>query len=178
MSELTGKNQFEAICCLISVRKLLATEVLAAPDKYELFRYASFTEILVNLNYLVQLSIRLFDKRITFKDDITITDKVKDISDLIRDFRNAAVHSGSDLRYFGEKSHPHGQKSFFGHIVGLGESEIDPQCSSEYSDDTAYFTGTQRIYLNRHIKRAYSELLELYRAYLSKHVMRLIEGGY
>ncbi len=171
MTKLQGNKKFEILCCLTSVNRLLNTKILWTKDR-DLFQYASFTEVLINLNFALQFAKIVLKKEIDFADDIRTHGEIKNITSLIRFFRNAACHIASPNRYFGDPNHPSGLKSMFSHINGKGVDDIDPLCESKYEDDVAYFVGTEVLYLKRHIERAFNEAIQVYKDFLSAHVMR------
>ena len=183
METLTGNTQFEVIVSLSSIRRLLNSRILES-SKYEVFRYAVLTEVLVSLHYLLDLSEKKFSKRISFTDDVIIRKyadpkkSIYDISDLVRAFRDGACHINSGRRYFGKMDDSKGQKSFFSFLVGLGQMDMDISFEPKYEDDVAYFMGKEVLYLNRHIKRAFDELKIFYSNYLPDHLMKFINGDY
>jgi hypothetical protein len=125
------------------------------PDKsgHILFR-AAFIELLIALRDLMYKSEK-YASRISFDDDVKKTDKIKDVSDLIKYVRDALCHPDSDYHYI----EPGNIKATFNVYFGKGTvvKKGSYEQTSKYDDDTCFFFGSQGIYLNRHIIRAFEE---------------------
>jgi hypothetical protein len=98
-----------------------------------------------------------YENRIDFKDDIYPDHilKVYDITDLVKIFRDACCHVNSGKRKIG--------KNFgisFVFQKGIGQHIVTDEVKLEclYEDDKSYFMGGNKIYLKRHIERAYEEV--------------------
>jgi hypothetical protein len=93
--------------------------------------------------------------RIDFTDDVSISGPVKDATSLIKYVRDAMCHLDSENHYL-DANH---MKASFNVIFGKGiVAKInDFEQSSPYQDDVCFFFGSQRIFLNRHIRRALEE---------------------
>jgi|SRR5438552_6368805 len=118
-----------------------------------LFR-AAFVELLVNLRDLMYKTEK-YAARIAFTDDVSVTEQVKDVTGLIKYVRDALCHPDSDNHYI-EKGNI---KATFNVCFGKGTllKMPDFEQSNPYEDDTCFFFGSQRIFLRRHIVRAYEE---------------------
>jgi len=172
-SDLELKKHFEIMCTLRSLNGLLQSQILWSSEK-EIYRYAVFTEVLVHLNFLLVESNRQLGKRVSFTDDIKIHDDIKDVTDLIRNFRNAACHIGSELRSFGDKNDPLGKKSFFSDFHGKNRTGTEPSVETIYNDDVGFICGLDILYLKRHIERAYQEVWSNFKLCFSEGVIKFI----
>ena len=119
---------------------------------------AILTRILICLRDLLYKTEHLANNRINFIDDVKIDkqQKISDVTDLIKFMRDALCH---------EESKNHNSKDFIGLTLNLGI--IRGKCSilqsptksfgTDYEDDICFITGSQKLYLNRHIIRAFNE---------------------
>ncbi len=136
----------------LRLESLFRTNLIA---KNETTSNSVLIEILINLNDLL-IKAKKNDKRITFNDDIIIDEKFKiyDITDLIKNFRDAACHIHSFRRKIDSNNVSFGKafgKCNWGAINGV-------EIKSKYDDDIAIIMGTNILYIKRHIYRVYSEL--------------------
>jgi hypothetical protein len=136
------------------IDKILASGIFNPNNAgHPLFR-AAFVELLINLRDLMYKAEK-YTARISFTDDVTMTQDVKDVTGLIKYVRNALCHPDSDNHYI-EKGNV---KATFNVIFGKGTllkmGEFEQ--SSPHQDDTCFFFGSQRILLRRHILRAFDE---------------------
>jgi hypothetical protein len=118
-----------------------------------LFR-AAFVDLLINLRDLMYKTEK-YAGRISFTDDVKVTEQVNDVSGLIKYVRDALCHPDSDNHYL-EKGNI---KATFNVCFGKGTllKMEDFEQSNPYPDDTCFFFGSQRIFLRRHVLRAYDE---------------------
>jgi len=114
---------------------------------------SAFIEVLICLRDLMYKTEK-YDKRIDFDDDIVKTDDIKDITDTIKYVRDALCHLNSDNHYI-EKNCLASYNIVYGkgQMLNIGDSGQ----SSDYDDDVCFFFGAQKIYLVRHIVRAFGE---------------------
>lgn len=122
-----------------------------ANSRHVLFR-AAFIEMLIALRDLMYKSQK-YTSRISFDNDVKKTDKIKDVSDLIKYVRDALCHPDSDNPYI----EPGDIKASFNVAFGKDKSMKmgDFEQASKYNDDICFFFGSQEIYLKRHITRAF-----------------------
>lgn len=129
-----------------------------------LFR-AAFIEMLIALRDLMYKSQK-FASRISFTDDVPQSEKVKDVSDLIKYVRDALCHPDSDNHYI-EKGNI---KATFN--VAFGKANLmkigDFEQKTLYEDDICFFFGSVGIYLKRHILRAYKDAKSNLEPYVQK----------
>lgn len=117
-----------------------------------LFR-AAFIELLIALRDLMYKSEK-YAERISFSEDIVITDKINDITGVIKHVRDAICHPDSKNHYI-EK----GMKASFNVQFGRGVlcKINDYEQANPYQDDICFFFGLQHIFMRRHIVRAFEE---------------------
>lgn len=126
-----------------------------APEKagHPLYR-AAFVEMLIALRDLMYKTEK-YASRISFTDDVKVTDKITDVTGLIKYVRDALCHPDIDNHYLESGN----IKATFNVVFGKGAllKMGDFEQSNPYQDDTCFFFGSQRIFLRRHILRAYEE---------------------
>lgn len=120
---------------------------------------ASVTLLLVHLSDLLQKA-KIDGKRVSFVDDVTVSDAIADVTDVVRACRNAACHVTS-----GQHQIDAGKFTF---CVVAGYSPtafsingVDRGCA--YHDDLAIYYGSTRVYLRRHLLRSFEEVATLYK---------------
>lgn len=115
---------------------------------------SALTELLILVRDLMAKA-EIYAEPINFTDDINIKDNVQDVSGAIKFVRDAVCHVDSE-------KHNHDMCNARlkfniawgkGPFMKFGEVEI----KSDYEDDVCFFFGHQKLYLNRHLKRAYLE---------------------
>ena len=116
--------------------------------------WSAFIELMICLRDLLRKSEK-YATRISFTDDILTNDYVKDVHDAVVAMRDAGCHIDSYKKHLGK---PQYRASF---IVVRGKGKpfsiggIEP--SSDYEDDLTFFHGMNRLYMKRHILRAFEE---------------------
>jgi hypothetical protein len=118
-----------------------------------LFR-AAFIELLIALRDLMYKAQKHVS-RISFEDDIKKTDKINDVSDLIKYVRDALCHPDSENHYIETGNIKSTFNVAFGRVnlMKIGDFEQ----ASKYEDDICFFFGSHGIYMQRHIIRAFQE---------------------
>jgi len=120
---------------------------------------SAFIDLIIKLRDLTCKSEKL-GKRINFKEDVVMLkdgngkEIVKDITDAIKYVRDAACHINS-LNHILNKNIVFTFNIAYGKINLLSMPGIS--LASDYDDDICFFYGEQKLYLNRHIMRAYEE---------------------
>lgn len=122
---------------------------------------AAVVLLLINLSDLLGKAHK-DGRRVDFTDHVEVTEKIKDVTDLIRECRNAACHTGSGEHKFDDV----GKFTF---VLVLGE---DPRAMNihgnvlgcDFKDDAAIFYGSKRVYLRRHLHNALVEVTKIYPA--------------
>ena len=141
---------------------ILGTEIFDKENRKNTLLKSAFIELLICLHDLVYKTEK-YSSRISFDEDIVKNDQVNDITDVIKYMRDALCHLDSDNHYL-EKGD---NKAIFNIIYGEGSifTLFGYVQESYHSDDTCFFYGSQKIYLNRHIlptvEEARSKLLPL-----------------
>ena len=115
---------------------------------------SALTELLIRLRDLMA-KVEYYASRINFQDDINQNEKITDVSDSIKFIRDAICHIDS-------KNHNHDEcNARLSYNITYGKCNLmkigDLEIKSDYKDDVCFFFGSQKLYLNRHIKRAYNE---------------------
>lgn len=136
------------------IGEILKTNIFSPENQQHTLSQSAFIEVIILLRDLIQKA-KKYNLKISFKDDVLITDKVQDVSDLIAFIRNAACHIESD------KNDVDQSNNRIRFCVAYGKcrfAEInDVVIASDYEDDICFFFGEQKIYLRRHIIRAFNE---------------------
>ncbi len=120
---------------------------------------SAFIELIIRLRDLVYKCEKL-GNRIEFNDDIIILrgknskEIVKDVTDAIICMRGATCHIESDKNLFNDNI-------IFSFNIAYGKVNIiatpNKKLSLDYEDDACFFSGEQKLYLKRHIVRAFEE---------------------
>lgn len=155
--KLTIENVYEIMQDKEDIEKILNSNVFFRRSNPDWIREkAAFILLMIDLRDLVWKSEYFAGKRIAFKDDIIPFRKVVDVTDLITYVRDAAVHNTS-----GNSRVEQGKLSF---VVGVGKGNFvqigQLTLSGDYEDDICFFFGPARIYLHRHIIRAFKEAID------------------
>ena len=130
------------------IDRILATNIFSPENAGSPFFRAAFIEVLIALRDLMYKAEK-YASRISFTDDVRLTEQVTDVSALIKFVRDALCHPDIDNHYI-EKGNI---KATFNVCFGKGILLKTPKFeqSSPYNDDTCFFFGSQRIFLRRHI---------------------------
>ena len=91
-----------------------------------------------------------FSNRLSFIDDVVISEKVSDVTDLITYVRDALCHIDSQKHLFCSNKITYCIACGKGNLIKIGDKTI----TSDYNDDICFIFGEQKIYLKRHIFRA------------------------
>lgn len=152
--DFSTKNQIEG--AIERIDEILATNIFLEPTPHNhVFHNSAFIELLILLRDLA-FKTEKYASRISFTDDVLIDARVTDVTDLIKYKRDALCHRESDNHILNKTR---GWAVTFCGVKGkglyaqFGELVLE----SEYSDDICYFFGAQKIYLSRHIIRAFDE---------------------
>jgi len=115
---------------------------------------AAFTEVMICLNDLMVKSDK-FATRISFTDDVDITPEVYDATELIIFVRDAVCHIG----IYNHFVVPNKIKAGFNVAYGKGSFPLFTGfvLVCPYENEVTFHFGLYRIYLVRHIIRAFEE---------------------
>ncbi len=154
MSELDFFMKNDARTAIERVEKLLDCGIFQQKNSSHVLFQAAFIELLIALRDLM-CKTEKYSSRIVFDDDVKKTERIKDVTDLIKYVRDALCHPDSDNHYIEAGN----IKATFNVVFGQGSLlKIDGfEQSSLYKDDICFFFGSQGIYLKRHIVRAFHE---------------------
>jgi len=133
-------------------------DFLNKPDESAYFlERSAFIELLIITRDLMYKT-ELYATRIDFTDDVVQTDKVNDVTDLIKFARDAVSHPESQNHFLDSDSR---RRRVTNNIL-RGEIAIDIEgliISSDYIDDICLQVGTQKVYFRRHLHRAVQEAI-------------------
>ena len=133
---------------------LLSCGIFQPQNSHNVLFRAAFIELLIALRDLMYKSEK-FSTRIAFVDDVKRTEKINDVSDLIKYVRDALCHPDSENHYIEVGNIKSTFKVAFGKVKVLKMGDFEQ--SAQYQDDICFFFGSQGIYLKRHIMRAFEE---------------------
>lgn len=152
--ELSFFDRSDIESSIARIEEILACGIFA-PEKSEnvLFR-AAFIEVLIALRDLMYKSEK-YSSRIDFSDDVQQQHGISDVSDLIKYVRDALCHPDSSNHYIEKNIVQATFNVAFGKVNLLKIGDFEQV--SEYPDDICFFFGSQRIYLQRHVTRAFEE---------------------
>ncbi|WP_122602901.1 hypothetical protein [Pseudomonas viridiflava] len=138
------------------IEQVVASGIFNPANGNSPFFQPSFIAVLISLRDLM-FKVEKYSSRIDFSDDVTQLGNVKDVSGLIKFVRDALCHPDSDNHYL-----ENGVKATFNVVFGAGciADYGDYRQESLYEDDICFFFGRHRIYLRRHIVRAFEEASE------------------
>ena len=147
--------------CELNIRRidaLLSCGIFSPAGSTNILQASAFIELIICLRDLLHKTEK-YAKRISFTDDVITNEYVCDITDAVTAVRDACCHINSFKRLFDDR----GSRGSFNVIYGKSTfMKIgDPELTSDYEDDIAFFYGTNRLYMNRHIVRAFKEAQEL-----------------
>ncbi|CAN5433607.1 hypothetical protein BH18ACI1_BH18ACI1_08280 [soil metagenome] len=142
------------------IEAVITTPIFALENHEHPLRQAAFTELIICLNDLLQKSKSL-GVPVTFNDDVVITKDVSDITDAVNKLRNAICHISSPLNLL-INTKDSKIKPVFGILYGKVQAVFviagEEMMSSDYEDDLCFTYGNLKLYLRRHIFRAFDEV--------------------
>jgi len=154
------REQSEAMYEFDRISEILENQIFDKKNWKNPLVQSAFIELVIRLRDLLYKCDNS-GNRIKFTDDIVVLNGkeiVRDITDAISYVRNATCHIESD-RYLLDG------KTVFYFNVAYGKGKIanisGKELISDYEDDVCFFFGDQKLYLNRHIVRALSEVKEV-----------------
>lgn len=142
------------------LNKLISSRILWEFNN-PVHRQSVLIEVLVLLKDLL-IKADQIGKRVNFIDDVLVDDKlkIKDVTGLISNFRDAACHSDSFRRLYGDGGIILSFNEARGvtNLISIGDYVI----GCKYDDDLIFNMGKHCLYLKRHIERAYNELCDIF----------------
>ncbi|UFH54863.1 hypothetical protein [Spirosoma sp. KNUC1025] len=110
-----------------------------------------FSELITLLNDVLHQADQL-DKRVGFMDNVGVNGKIQDITSLVEWMHERLPNLPADQP--GQLSDNHLNRYF---DRGTGYFANGYFFTADFDDELAFFVDDQRIYLNRHIRRAITE---------------------
>lgn len=133
------------------IRDLIGSRIFDQPHPLQA---SAFIDLMICLRDLLYKAEQ-YASRVAFTDDILINERVKDVTGAVTAVRDACCHIDSVTRVFDTR----GNRG--SHMVGYGKGTLlksgDLEMKSDYADEIAIFYGKNRLYLKRHIVRAFEE---------------------
>ena len=136
------------------IQELRGSGIFDSNNAGHVLLQSAFIDLMISMRDLMYKTEK-YAERISFADDILPNEYVKDVTGAITAVRDACCHIDSFKKLFDERGN---RGSFMvvygkGNLIKIGDLEL----KSEYEDDTAIFYGKNRLYLKRHIVRAFQE---------------------
>lgn len=152
LKEMNFATKMEVKYDIIRIEDILASQIFRCENSSNPLFASAIVEIMIRLRDLLYKSEK-FGHRVEFSDDLIACDKVADITDSIKYVRDAINHIDSENNRTGETI------SICNVIFGKGICFRigDKEFGSDYDDEIRFFYGSQGLYLNRHIIRAFEE---------------------
>ena len=158
MNIIDFKAQNEIQTDMKRITEILNSQIFSRGNCRNPLLESAFIELIIRLRDLMYKCDKL-GNRISFQDDIIkIKDQnsnagVEDITDAIGFVRNAACHIESGKNLIDQSC-----VFIFNVFYGKGKMKVaQKEYTSDYSDDICYFYGEQKLYLHRHLIRAFKE---------------------
>lgn len=147
------------------INELLSCGIFDSVNSGNVLQSSAFTDLIICLRDLLYKTEK-YAKRILFTEEIMTNTYVHDITDAVTAIRDACCHINSFKRLFDDKRNRGSFMVIYGKgtLMKIGDLEL----KSDYKDDIAFFYGKNRLYVNRHIRRALKEATELLQPALSK----------
>lgn len=137
------------------ISTLLSCRIFEPENSGHPLQQSAFIELMICLRDLLHKAEK-YGSRVSFTDDILTNSYVTDVSDAVRAIRDACCHIDSFKRDFDAN----GNRGSY--LVAYGKCNLakinDLELKSDYEDDIAVFYGTNRLYFNRHIVRAFTDV--------------------
>lgn len=139
---------------IVRVEELIGSGIFDPKNSSNILLNSALTELLILVRDLMAKS-KKYAQPIIFTDDINVTNEVKNVSDAIKFVRDAICHIDSQNRNHDNCRARLSYNIAYGKccLAKIGDVEI----KSDYNDDICFFFGSQKLYLKRHIIRAFKE---------------------
>jgi hypothetical protein len=154
MKQMDVPAQEECESTINRIADLINCGIFEKQNSKHILRHSAFIELMICLKDLLEKA-RIYAKRISFTDDIMTNEYVTDVHDAVTAMRDACCHINSFKRHLGKPEYTGSFLWIYG-SGGLAKSG-DVELRSDHSDDMAFFHGTNRLYMRRHIIRAFEE---------------------
>jgi len=170
--QIDFKTKTEIETDIDRITQILKCDIFSQQNCRHPLLQAAFIELIIRLRDLLYKCDK-FDGRVNFSDDVVYLKykdyygkekEVKDITDAVAYIRNAACHIESELNFLDPNI-------IFIFNVAYGKHNIistpKKNLTSDYGDDVRFFYGEQKLYLKRHIIRAFEESKKFLSQYLT-----------
>lgn len=139
------------------IDEIFGTRIFEPENSDNPLKQSAFIELIILLQDLLHKCDH-YDRRVDFDDHIFKNNYVHDVTECIKALRDFYCHVNSFKGHLDD----HGNRVSFMWATGPCSLAMvgDVDLNSEFSDDIAFFFGTNRLYFYRHILRAYSEAKE------------------
>ncbi len=156
--QMDFSSQQECKGTIKRIRELIGCKIFESNNSKHILYNSAFIELMICLRDLLEKA-QIYAHRLTFTDDVIPSEYVRDIHGLVKAMRDGCCHIDSYTKPLGKPQH----RGSFNVMYGKGSlAKInDVELKSDYTDDIAFFHGTNRIYLKRHIIRAFEEAVTL-----------------
>lgn len=144
----------EILMDVLQIQEILKSNIFAIENARHPLKQSAFTQLMICLHDLLQ-KCKKSKVPVEFTENVDITADVSNITDLIASIRGAVCHITSNTHQL----HDEGGKFTFNTNYGAGTFGVigGIEIRSDFADDVCFFFGKRRIYLNRHIIRAFEE---------------------
>lgn len=172
MISLDFKTKTDIQTDISRIAEILDFDIFSPKNARHSLMESAFMELVIRLRDLLYKCERK-GHRINFTEDVVYKKykdrngkekEVQDITDAVEYIRNAACHIDSELNLFD-------RKIVFSFNVAYGKGNLmstpDKNAASDYEDDVCFFYGDQKLYLKRHIIRAFEEATKFFKPYLT-----------
>jgi hypothetical protein len=154
--DFNDKQDCEFDICRIN--ELLSCGIFSHCEILRILQSSAFIELMICLRDLLSKTEK-YAKRISFTDDVILNQYVNDVTDAITAVRDACCHINSFKRLFDDR----GNRGSFN--IAYGKVKLmkidDLELKSDYEDEIAFFYGKNRLYMKRHIIRAFNKSRQL-----------------
>jgi hypothetical protein len=149
------------------IQQILDTKILEEANHHPL-QESALIETLIRLDEILGVTDKA-GKRVSFTDDVKLfPPKIRDITDTVHRCRHAVCHVRSTSQFADSKGLPKGPYSpvtpsdYYVEFnaawnKGVLFDSTGLRLESDYDGDAAFFYGPHRLYLKRHIIRAFEE---------------------
>lgn len=151
------KDEQDCLLTIQRIQQLLGSGIFQSENAGHVLAQSAYIDLVICLRDLLYKAEK-YAARVDFTDDLVVNAYVKDVTDAVTAHRDAACHIDSFKRVFDVSGSRGAFNVAYGKVVlmQLGDQLI----ASEYDDDVAIFYGANRLYLQRHIIRAFNEATE------------------
>ena len=136
------------------ISQLLESGIFNSNNAGHPLQKSAFIDLMICMRDLM-FKTEKYATRIAFTDDVLTNNYVRDVTDAITAIRDACCHIDSFKKNFDEN----GNRGAY--MVAYGQCNLlkinDFEAKGEYEDDAAIFYGRNRLYIKRHIIRAFQE---------------------